>query len=120
MSMDRTLVQGGCADVKTIRQKTTPTHTFTLPFSTDILDLVEVTYKQENRVKLVKKSTEESVKMDGSDVIITLTQGDTLAFNPDLPVYIQVCVLSKEGNALTSNVIRTAVSKVLNRDILEV
>ena len=120
MSIDRTLVLDDHAECKSIRLKTTPTHTFTLPFETDILDLVEITYKQGNVIRLVKKSTDDSVTMDGKDVVVELTQEETLLFLPELPVFIQVCVLSKQGDALTSNVIKAPVSGVLNPDILEV
>ena len=88
-----------------MRIGTTPTHTFTLP--SDIASTVakvRAIYKQGDNVVLKKDVT----AMTGNDVVIKLSQEETLKFHMRKNVKIQLRVLTKDGDALTSDtIIRT-------------
>ncbi len=101
-----------------IRQKTTPTHTFTFPFDTSILQTIEITYQQGHKNKIVKTTDDGSVSTSGFEAVVTLTQEETLLLDYHIPVRIQVCILTQAGDALTSNIICTTASEVLNSQIL--
>ena len=83
---------------------TTPTHTFSLPFGTEMIKKIEVVYAQNDAVKLTKES--EDCAFDGNTVSVKLTQEDTLVFDEGVCVEIQVRVLTLADDALASNVMR--------------
>lgn len=101
-----------------IRQKTTPTHTFKLPFNTDIIQELEITYQQGKRNKLIKHLAD--VSLDGDKIILTLTQQETLLFDAHPGVDIQVFILSTQGKVLGSNKFTVPVSEAQSKVILEV
>lgn len=79
---------------------TTPTHTFTLPIDTNILEKVRVIYSQ-NREVLIKK-TEADCKLRGNTVIVKLNQEDTFKISRDFLVEIQLRVKTKDGDVMKS------------------
>lgn len=81
-------------------QGTTPTHTFTLPFSADTIDAVRFTYKQNGKIVL-EKENEEITKKDNT-VFVKLTQEETLLFDANCTVLLQPHVRTTEGDALVS------------------
>ena len=100
---------------------TTPTHTFTLPDNTSLYDEIQVTYKQKD-LMLVKHYQDgtlpDGMVLDGKDVIITLTQTETLAFVKNCPVHAQVRVLTTNGQALASQQFTIKITDVLNEEVL--
>lgn len=99
-----------------MRQGTTPTHTFSLPFETSSISKVRITYAQEDKIVLEK--TEEDCKLDGATIIVKLSQEETLKFNENAFVKIQAKILSTDGNVLVSNKISLSVGDVLNKEVL--
>lgn len=98
-----------------MRIGTTPTHTFTLPADiAAITAKARVVYTQCNHVVLTKETTQ----LTGSDVIIKLTQEDTLKFRNRRPVGIQVRVLTTGGDALTSDVFTRSCCDCLEKAVL--
>ena len=97
-------------------QGTTPTHVFTLPFSTELIKSARVTYAQKRAVVLIKE--DEELIMDGESISVRLTQADTLRFRPDDEVEIQLRILTTAGDALASDIERVSVRRCLDREVL--
>ena len=95
---------------------TTPLHTFTLPFSTSIVDKVRVIYSQNDEIVLRKEG--ETCQLNENKVSVKLTQHDTFLFDCHYLVDIQVRVLTKSGDALTSLPKRIGVDKCLENEVL--
>ena len=97
---------------------TTPTHTFVLPFSVDLLADLTVTYKQKRRV-LVKRTMEECELWDNV-VAVTLTQEESLSFLPDEIAEVQIKIFSEGGDVLASPRYRLGVEDVLDEGVFSV
>lgn len=99
-----------------MRRGTTPTHTFTLPFSVDNVSDALIVYAQSD--KEVLRKTVSHCHMDGNTLSLDLTQEETLSFDCNKKVQIQVRVLTVEGKALASNIIVVDVNKCLSNEVL--
>lgn len=99
-----------------MRQGTTPTHTFTLPFDTNIVSKVRVIYAQGEIVKVVKRENE--VQMEGNTITVTLTQADTLRLNHRLRTEIQIRVLTHSEDAFASDIIEVRTDRCLTEEVL--
>ena len=98
-----------------MRIGTTPTHTFTLPIDiASVASKVRIVYSQGKNVVLTKDVTE----LENNCAVVKLTQTDTLKFHCRKLIEIQVRVLTKDGNALTSNVISRNPCECLEREVL--
>ena len=62
-----------------LNQATTPIHTFKLPMDTSECDKIEVAYKQGYKKICIEKDDDE-MTLDGNNVIIMLTQEQSLRF----------------------------------------
>lgn len=93
-----------------MRRGTTPTNTF----STDI-DLrnftVFVTYSQGKRTVIEKTNSDITINED--NIIVQLTQADTLALSDKAPVYMQIRAVDANGTAVASNIMRTTADAIL-------
>lgn len=96
---------------------TTPTHIFNLPIETEKIKKVRVTYAQNDRILVVK--TENDVALTPTAIRLTLKQEDTLRFAANMPVYIQLKVLTIGDLVLASPVKPIPVSVILNEEVLE-
>lgn len=97
-----------------MRIGTTPTHTFTLP--TEIASKtakVRVIYSQGNSVVVAK----DVAKLTGNDVVVKLTQEETLKFHKRKPVDIQIRVLTTSGDALTSDIVTRTPYECLENEV---
>ena len=99
-----------------MRRGTTPTHTFTIPFSVNNVADALIVYAQGEEEVLRK--TVRHCHMDGNTLSVDLTQEETFLFNCNKKVQIQVRVLTTEGKALASNIITTDVAKCLSNEAL--
>lgn len=97
---------------------TTPTHTFTLPIDTSRLSKILITYAQNENIVLEK--TEADCTLDGSNVILTLTQEETLLFTTeeDARVLIQIRVLTTDGKVHASEIEKEFARNCLNEEVL--
>lgn len=98
-----------------MRIGTTPTHTFTIP--ADIAaatSKVRVIYSQCDRKVLSKEVTE----LANGAVVVKLTQEETLKFKNKRPIDIQLKVMVKTGDVLTSNFITRTPYDCLDREVL--
>lgn len=99
-----------------MRQGTTPTHTFRLPFDVSILSRVRIIYAQNGRVVLVK--TGGDVTLSGNTAETKLTQEDTLSFSSSYPVEIQVRVLTLAGDVQNSDIVTVSVGRCLESEAI--
>lgn len=98
-----------------MRIGTTPTHTFTIPSEiVRTASKVRVIYSQNRDVVLTKDVTEFS----GDTVEVTLTQEETLKFQKQKVVDIQLRVLLTDGSALTSDIISVRAYECLENEVL--
>ena len=90
---------------------TTPTLQFKLPFSAENIEVLNIAFAQKNNVVLEKGL--EDAEIEGDTVNVTLSQEDTLAFDADISVEMQIRCRNTDGNALASNIIKTKAKRIL-------
>ena len=98
-------------------QGTTPIHTFNIPFSTDIVKNVRITYAQNGNVLLTKELVDCDV--EGRSISCRLTQNDTFAFDHAFPVDIQLRVLTIDDDAFATRLYRVSIEEVQDGEVLE-
>ena len=81
-------------------QCTTPTHTFKLPIELTSKAKIRLTYKQDDKIVITKKT--EDFVLDGEIISCKLSQDETLSLDHNKKVKIQLHVLTEEGTALIS------------------
>ena len=101
---------------QTMIRGTTPTHQFVVPFDTSVLSEVLITYAQDNKLVLTKNIKDCTIEQDV--ISVTLTQEETLRFDSDHHVKIQLRALTTGGDALASQIITRSVGDVLNDEVL--
>lgn len=97
-------------------QGTTPTHTFKVPIDTAIISNVRITYAQDGAVVLTKEKND--CKMGEGFVSVKLTQEETFNFDDELPVDIQMRILTMGGDALASKPERVPLRTVLDGEVI--
>lgn len=95
---------------------TTPTLRFTLPFGTEMIADAWVTFAQYNRVILDKHLSD--CQCDGNDLIVKLTQEDTLKFCTERNVEIQIRIKDPAGNSIASNIMKEDVGRILKDGVI--
>ena len=98
-------------------QGSTPLHTFVLPFETDIIQSVRISYEQKGKIVLEKDT--EAVEKTTNALALTLTQEETLLFDALVPVRIQIHILTTGGAALASKPKTVPVYILLNKKVIE-
>lgn len=98
-------------------QGSTPLHTFVLPFSTDFIQSIRVTYEQNKKVILSKETPD--VAMNGNTVALRLSQEETLLFDSVVPARIQLHILTTGGDALPSKPKTVPVYVLLDKRVIE-
>lgn len=99
-----------------MRIGTTPTHIFTVPFDTEQITAVEITYCQNGNVILQKY--EHDCKMQGRVISVKLSQTDTFEFICGVNVEIQIRVLTTDDTAFASDIMRVSCEKCLSDEVL--
>ena len=100
-----------------IPRGSTPTHIFEIPFDTEIVKEVRITYSQ-NDIDILNKETEDCT-ITGNEIITELTQEETFLFDDNYPVQIQIKVLDVNDKIHPSDIITKSVKKCLNDEVLE-
>jgi hypothetical protein len=77
---------------------------------------VRVLYAQGDIIKIVKKECD--VEMRGNTVTVTLSQADTLRLKCTIKTEVQIRVLTKDGTALASDIIRVNTDRCLSDEVL--
>lgn len=100
---------------------TTPTHTFKMNIESSTLTEILVTYKQGD-VTLEKHYQDGTLppgmSLSGKNVAITLTQEETLMFDPGKYVKTQMRVLTNGNEVFASRMFDINLFPVLNEEIL--
>ena len=99
-----------------IPQGTTPTHTFNIPFDSNIIKTAHIAYSQCDKIVFVKK--DEDIQMSGSKISTRLTQEDTLSLDPRKIVQIQLRILTVSGDALKTSTFLRSVDACLEKEVL--
>ena len=97
-------------------QGTTPTHKFHLPFNADYIKKVRISYEQNGKIVLTKEMTD--CEQDGECLMTTLTQEETLKFDANVNVRIQLHVLNHEDKAIASKPISVPVYVLLDKRVI--
>lgn len=95
---------------------TTPTHIFNLPFETNTIKELSITYSQ-RKTPLVQKN-KGNCAFDGKVIALTLSQKDTLKFSDRRPVEIQLRVLTTSNTSLAGTITEIDVGRILDDNIL--
>lgn len=99
-----------------MRRGTTQTHTFTIPFNLSLVSKLRITYKQGDKVVITK--TEQDIKKEGANIIVSLTQQETLMFNDSSIVEIQLKVLTNGGDVLATEIYNIHPLPILDEEVL--
>lgn len=99
-----------------MRIGTTPTHTFTIPFSSDMIRECQIIYQQNEKEVLTKYK--KDCTMQDESILVTLTQEETFLFKKG-HVSIQVRVVTHNGEALASDIILVSCKRCLSDEVLE-
>ena len=98
-----------------MKRLTTPTHRFELPFSTDTLEKIKITYMQGTRMVLTKYK--EDCTLDGNIIKCVLTQEDTQKFSND-NVKIRIRVKTIGGEVFASNILTVFCEDIFDEEVL--
>lgn len=94
----------------------TPTLTFTLPFdASGVVKDLRITFNQDETV-LEKRLAD--CTLDGTEFAVTLSQKETLLFNHEKVIKIQVKIKCIDGNVLVSDPQYKFCHEVFNEEIL--
>lgn len=96
---------------------TTPTHIFNLPFEASLVKELCITYQQNGKTVLEKAKTD--CTLDGSAIILKLTQEETLLFNDKQNVSYQLKVLTTDGEVLANKIATIPVDRILCEEVLQ-
>jgi hypothetical protein len=92
----------------------TPTHFFNLPISTDEVAALRITYEESGKTVLQKEM--EDCELKDKQIIVKLSQEDTLKFGSNVIVRMQVKVRTTGGDVLVSEVIKKSTNIVLDKE----
>ena len=95
---------------------TTPTHIFTLPFDTDQLEKIRITYAQFGETIFQKNETQ--CTLIGKTIKVELTQEETLRFQSTAEVSIQLRVMTTDGKVMASEILQKQPKECLDEEVL--
>ena len=95
---------------------TTPTHIFTLPFDTDLVQSLKITYAHDGEVILAKQT--QDCSMGSNMIMLKLTQEESLLFENNWLVDIQLRLLLSTGEALRSKVYHCFAGVLLDDEVM--
>ena len=95
-------------------QGTTPTHVFYV--NADLRGAkVYVTYKQGDRI--IEK-TNNDIIVHADSLIVPLNQGDTMIFDDNKPIKIQIRYVKKSGESSASQIMMTDIQSILKKGVI--
>lgn len=95
---------------------TTPKHVFTLPFEKEEVSDLRITYSQEKTKILTKQLTD--IEFDKNDIILKLTQEETLQFKANKEVSVQIKIKTSQGEVFNSDFIIMRVDETLDEGVM--
>ena len=99
-----------------MKQGTTPTHTFLLPFDTSNIKAFEITYAQHDSILITKRL--DDCTLEGDVVTVELSQEDTFKFDITTQIQMQLRVLTITNQAYATDILLTSISKSLSKEVL--
>ena len=99
-----------------IARGTTPKHIFVLPVDGTICHKIRVIYTQGDKKVLVLDK--DRMTINDRQATCKLTQDETLMFEQNMSVEIQMRILTTGGDALASEVFKTNVGRLLEDEVL--
>ena len=100
-----------------MRRGTTPTHKFKVPIDLTSAEVIYMTYKQPGGERLIEKETQD-MQISEKEILIDLTQADTLALSTIGEVEIQCRARYPDGKAVASQIIKVPVKKILKEGVI--
>ena len=96
-----------------MRRGTTPKIIFNTDLDLTSVEEIYVTFQQEGETIVEKDKTE--IEIDGSRIIVSLSQADTLLFHldPRDTVLVQIRVKFENDTAMASNILKVRVKVIL-------
>lgn len=95
---------------------TTPTHYFTLPFDTSLLENARIVYSQYEKVVLKKELLD--CECDGNVLSCRLTQEETFLFVHPRSIQIQLRALTTSGDVINSYIETVTCEQCLDNEVL--
>lgn len=99
-----------------MRRGTTAPQKLTLPISTDLIDVLEVTYKQGEKIILQKHK--DDCELDGNTIKYTLTQEETFLFSHEKYATVQVRMKTNDGDVLGTEIEKVDVKESQSEEVL--
>lgn len=99
-----------------MRRGTTPTHEFVVDVDMTSATAIYITYKQREKVVLEKNI--DDITVTDTKLMVTLTQEETLMFNINNIVEIQIRAKMDTGEAIASNIIKTSAQRILKEGVI--
>lgn len=96
----------------TMYRGTTPTNVFHTDVDLTSAEEVYITYKQGNDIKF-EFTKDDFVEFTGTEVVVNLTQKQTLLLNDRKNVRIQFRAIYPSGYAIASNIIEVPFNEIL-------
>lgn len=97
---------------------TTPTVTFNLPFSVSDINNVEVYFAQNDEL-LFEKGYDDCV-LDGTTIAVPLTQNDTLRFDDEEKLQIQLRFMYNDERVEATSILKGKVGQILKEGVIDV
>lgn len=95
---------------------TTPKLEFELPFDTNLVAEAFITFSQRSNVILHK--TYKDCESEGQTMCLKLTQEETLSFDGNCPIEIQIRVRTTAGEALASDIFEEYIDQILKDGVI--
>lgn len=96
---------------------TTPKHIFNIPFDTKMIEKVRIIYAQHDYPILIKEK--DDCTLQDKTITVELTQEETLKFDADYDVQVQMRILTTGGDALASDIKTVSCDEILESVVLQ-
>lgn len=93
---------------------TTPKLTFNVEFDVSYIDTLWITFKQGSKIKFEKQFEDCLINTEKNQIIVNLTQAETLSLTANLDLNIQLRVGFSNGKRAASKLITTYVDDILH------
>ena len=98
----------------------TATNTFTVPFSADEVDVLFITYQQNNKTVIEKTIDNVTFSTEDEQNILSvfLSQEDTINLQSNARIKIQIRARLKNSSVVKSNIIYTTTDEILKKGVI--
>lgn len=96
-----------------MRRGTTPTLTFTTPYTAELVESGYISFSQRGTDVLDIPLSNQAVTIADNSISVTLTQEQTLAFTTADVLKIQIRAILASGKAVASNIVTDSVCPIL-------